>query len=217
MIQIAIAEDETMFRKGVISLLQDDQEIVVVLEATDGQDLLHQLQHIRTIPHVLLLDLNMPQMNGVDTSKVLRNLYPDLKIIVLSTYFSDAFVLNMIELGASAYLPKNIDPTELRQTILNVLKNGFCYSPQVQMVIHQSIQQKTKPKLSLPFGIELTPRELEILQLICEENTTPEIAKKLFVSPRTVDGYRNTLLEKLDCKNLAGLVVYAMQHQLVKL
>lgn len=217
MIHVAIADDEALFRKGMISLLQDEQDMAIVLEAGDGAELLEKLQSTEKMPDVLLLDLNMPNLNGIDAAKVIRQLYPDLKIVVLSTYFSPAFVLNMIEIGAAAYLPKNTDPAEMRQTILDVLAKGFSYGQKVLEIIHQNMREKTKPKLRLPFGIELTARELEILQLICEEYTTGEMAEKLFISPRTVDGHRNNLLEKLGCKNVAGLVVYAMQHELVRM
>lgn len=216
MIHLAIADDEALFRKGIISLLQDEQDMAVILEASDGEELLRKLQLTEKMPDALLLDLNMPNLNGVDAAKIVRQTYPDLKIVVLSTHFSPAFVLNMIEIGAAAYLPKNTDPAEMRQTILDVLTKGFSYSQKVLEIIHQNMREKTKPKLRLPFGVELTSREMEILQLICEEYTTGEIAEKLFISPRTVDGHRNNLLEKLGCKNVAGLVVYAMQHELVR-
>ena len=215
MIHLAIADDEALFRKGMISLLQDEQDMEIVLEASDGEDLLQQLQQAEKMPDVLLLDLNMPRLNGIETAKIIRSTYPELKIVVLSTYFSSAFVLKMIEIGAAAYLPKDSDPAEMRQTILDVLAKGFSYSRQVLEMLHQNLQQKSRPSLRIPFGIELTSREQEILQLICEECTTAEIAEKLYISPRTVDGHRNNLLEKLGCKNVAGLVVYAIQYELV--
>jgi DNA-binding NarL/FixJ family response regulator len=216
MIQLAIADDEALFRKGMMALIQDWPDMHVLLDAQDGEDLLEQLRQAGNLPDVLLLDLNMPRLNGIETAKIIRETYPELKIVVLSTYFSNAFVLKMIELGAAAYLPKNSDPAEMRQTILEVVANGFSYRRPVLEIIRQNLQQKSKPKLRMPFGIELTGRELEILQLICEEYTTAEIAEKLYISPRTVDGHRNNLLEKLDCKNVAGLVVYAIQHELVR-
>lgn len=215
MIRLAIADDEALFRKGMISLLQDEQDMEVVLEATDGEDLLQLLRQAENLPEVLLLDLNMPRLNGIEAAKIIREAYPDLKIVVLSTYFSPTFVLNMIEIGAAAYLPKNTDPAEMRKTILDVMAHGFSYSREVLEVIHQNMQQKARPRMQTPFGVALTSREMEILQLICEEYTTAEIAEKLYISPRTVDGHRNNLLEKLGCKNVAGLVVYAMQHELV--
>lgn len=217
MIKVALADDEALFRKGMHLLLSDNEDIAVILEAGDGQELLHKLQEVETLPDVLLLDLKMPNMNGVEAAKVLKDVYPHLRIIVLSTYFSKAFIVNMIELGACAYLPKNSTPEEVAATIREVFAKGFCYNQAVLEVIRENMMQKTKPKIPSSFAIELTSRETEVLQLICEEFTTPEIAEKLYISPRTVDGHRNNLLEKLGCKNVAGLVVYAVQHQLVKI
>lgn len=217
MIHLALADDEALFRKGMKLLLEDYEGISVVLEAQDGEQLLQQLRQATTLPDVLLLDMKMPNLNGVETAKVLQENFPSIKIIVLSTYFSKAFIVNMIELGAGAYLPKNATPDEVVATIREVYNNGFSYNQAVLEVIRDNMLQKSKPKMPLSFGVEITSREKEILQLICEEYTTGEIAEKLFISPRTVDGHRNNLLEKLGCKNVAGLVVYAIQHQLVKI
>lgn len=217
MIKIAIADDESLFRKGMKLLLENDSsDMQVALEAGDGDDLLRQLRASGSLPDVLLLDLNMPNTSGVEAAKIIREEFPGLKIIVLSTYFSNAFIINMIELGAAAYLPKDSDPEEVRRTILEVMQNGFSYNQKVLEVIRDNMVLKTKPKMPSSFHVELTSREREILQLICEECTTGEIAEKLFISPRTVEGHRNHLLEKLGCKNVAGLVVYAVQHNLVK-
>ncbi len=217
MIHLALADDEALFRKGMKLLLEDYEGISVVLEAQDGEQLLQQLRQATTLPDVLLLDMKMPNLNGVETAKVLQENFSSIKIIVLSTYFSKAFIVNMIELGAGAYLPKNATPDEVVATIREVYNNGFSYNQAVLEVIRDNMLQKSKPKMPLSFGVEITSREKEILQLICEEYTTGEIAEKLFISPRTVDGHRNNLLEKLGCKNVAGLVVYAIQHQLVKI
>ena len=217
MIHLALADDEALFRKGMKLLLEDYEGISVVLEAQDGEQLLQQLRQAPTLPDVLLLDMKMPNLNGVETAKVLQEKFSSIKIIVLSTYFSKAFIVNMIELGAGAYLPKNATPDEVVATIREVYNNGFSYNQAVLEVIRDNMLQKSKPKMPLSFGVEITSREKEILQLICEEYTTGEIAEKLFISPRTVDGHRNNLLEKLGCKNVAGLVVYAIQHQLVKI
>lgn len=217
MIQIALADDEVLFRKGMKLLLEDYEGINVMLEAQDGEQLLQLLLQATSLPDVLLLDMKMPNLNGVDTAKALQERFPSIKIIVLSTYFSKAFIVNMIELGAGSYLPKNATPDEVVATIREVYNNGFSYNQAVLEVIRDNMMQKNKPKMPLSFGVEITSREKEILQLICEEYTTGEIAEKLFISPRTVDGHRNNLLEKLGCKNVAGLVVYAIQHQLVKI
>ncbi|NJL74437.1 MAG: response regulator transcription factor [Saprospiraceae bacterium] len=217
MIHVAIADDEALFRKGVILLLEDYDDIQVVIEAKDGEDILQKLQTTTIMPDVVLLDMKMPKVNGVEAAKMIRQTLPDLNIVVLSTYFSKAFIINMIEIGASAYLPKNSTPDEVVFTIREVHKKGFSYNKFVLEVMHDNMAQRSKTKMATSFDIELTNREREILQLICEEYTSPEIAEKLYLSPRTVDGHRNNLLEKLGCKNVAGLVVYAIQHQLVKI
>lgn len=218
MIRIALTDDEALIRRGIARLLADLPDITIVMEAANGQELLDQLAAAASRPHIVLLDLNMPVLNGVETARRLQELYPEVKVIVLSTYFSKAFVLNMVEIGAASYLPKNAHPEEMEEAIRVVAERGFYYSPAVMEIIVEGVKQKGKPPLPQPFShLTLTEREGEVLQLICEEYTTPEIAEKLFISPRTVDGHRLNLLEKLGCRNTAGLVVFALQHGLVEL
>lgn len=212
-ISIAIADDEALFLKGMKFILNSYDNLEVILEAVNGMDLLDKLAVMKKLPDVLLLDLKMPKMNGIEAAKVLQKEYPDLKTIVLSTHFSRAFIINMIELSAVAYLPKNSQPSEVVETIEAVYENGFYYNREVLSIIRENLISKKKPKAQ--FSIELTSREKEILQLICEQYTAPEIAEKLFISPRTVDGHRNNLLLKLDCRNVAGLVVFALLHEVV--
>ncbi|NOQ71832.1 MAG: response regulator [Crocinitomix sp.] len=212
-IKIAIADDEALFRNGMKLILNAYEDFNVEMEAENGVHLIEQLKMATELPDVLLLDLKMPEMNGVEVAKIIQAEYSDIKIIVLSTHFSRAFVINMIELSAVAYLPKNSQPTEVAETIRAVHEKGFYYNNEVLTMIRENIISKTKPKAN--FAFDLTTREKEILQLICEQYTAPEIAEKLFISPRTVDGHRNNLLSKLDCKNVAGLVVLALQYQIV--
>ncbi|MCB0575684.1 MAG: response regulator transcription factor [Saprospiraceae bacterium] len=215
MIRIAIADDEALFRKGILMLLEDEADFEIVFEAEDGQHLLEQLKAQDPLPDILLLDLNMPRLSGIEAAKTIREQFPELKFIVLSTFFSKAFIINMIEIGAASYLAKNATPEEMKATIREVHEKGFSYNRQVLEVIRENMLDKTKPKITSPFGVELTDREKEILQLICEEYTTHEIAANLYISPRTVDGHRNNLLQKLGCKNVAGLVVFAIRNDLV--
>ena len=156
----------------------------------------------------------MPVLNGVETAKLLQKDFEQMKVIILSTYYSKKFILNMMELGASGYLPKDSLPEEVEKTIREVVEKGFSYSDKVMEVIRENMFKKSRPKPS--FNVQLSDREKEILQLICEQYTAAEIAEKLFISPRTVDGHRNNLLQKLNCRNTAGLVVYALQNQLVQ-
>jgi len=216
MIHIAIADDEALFRKGMTLLINDYEDLQISLDACDGQDLLDKLENADPMPEVLLLDLNMPNLNGIKASKVIRDKYPDLKIIIISTYFSDAFVMNMIELGAASYLPKNTEPSLVASTIREVQKQGFSYSTDIQRVIRDNMQKKKKSRPITNFKSKISAREMEVLQLICQEYTTAEIADVMFVSPRTVDGHRNNLMSKLGVRNTAGLVVFAVQNQLVQ-
>ncbi|MEM6722331.1 MAG: response regulator transcription factor [Bacteroidota bacterium] len=214
-ISIAIADDEALFRKGMSMLLNAYENLQVVLEAENGEDLLEKLVTSIQFPDILLLDLKMPKMNGIEAAKRIQKKYPKLRIIVISTHFSRAFIINMIELSAVAYLPKNSQPEEVVETIEEVYKKGFHYNDEVMAIIRENIISKKKPKAQ--FSVQLTNREKEVLKLICEQYTAPEIAKKLFISARTVDGHRNNLLAKLNCRNVAGLVVYVLQNQLIDL
>lgn len=217
--KIAITDDETLFRKGLSMIIEDMDNMEVLLEAGHGQDLLNQLEDrtskAQDLPDIALLDLQMPVLNGIETAKRLQANYPDIKIIVLSTHFNKAFILNMIELGAASYLAKNTNPEEMEMTIQNVAEKGFHYNDEVMKIITENMRNKTRPKAS--FSEQLTSREEEILQLICEQMTANEIAEKLFISRRTVEGHRNNLLMKLNCRNIAGLVAYAVQNGLVKI
>lgn len=213
---LALADDEALFRKGLRLILSNHAHIKIVFEAEDGEDLLRKLHAVSEVPDILLLDLKMPDLNGIEAAKRIQKDFPSLKTIVLSTYFNEAFVVNLLEYGIAAYLSKDTDPDMLVATIEEVTAKGFSYSEEVLQIIRENMTNKNRPKAQLPFNIKLTSREQEILEFICNEYTTPEIAKKLFLSPRTVNGHRNNLLAKLGCKNTAGLVALAVQQKLVK-
>jgi DNA-binding NarL/FixJ family response regulator len=216
-IQIAIADDEALFRRGMRLILEDFPDLKVLMEAENGEDLLQKIRHSETLPDVLLLDLKMPVMNGIEAAEIIRKEFPSVQIIVISSHVSKAFILNMIEIGAAAYLGKNSDPEEVAETIRMVSAKGFYYNNEVMEVIRESMVDKNAIKPQRGFVVELTGREKEVLQLICEEKTNQEIADQLYLSSRTVEGHRNNMLSKLGCRNTAGLVVYAIQQQIVNL
>ncbi|MEO1435418.1 MAG: response regulator transcription factor [Bacteroidota bacterium] len=215
-IKIALADDESLFRKGMALLINDFEQVELLLEAGDGHELLQKLSQAATLPDILLLDLKMPNLNGIETVKILSSEYPDIKVIILSTYFSRTFVVNLIELGVAAYLPKNSAPETVELTIKNVYEKEFYYSDEVMTHIRENMMDK-KRQAKPSFFIQLTDREQEILQMICEQYTNTEIGEKLFISSRTVEGHRNNLLQKLNCRNTAGLVAFAIQHKLVQI
>lgn len=216
-ILLAIADDEALFRRGMRLILEDYEDISILFDAENGEVLLSQIRNSNELPDVLLLDLKMPVMSGIEAAEIVRREFPSIQIVVISSHVSKPFILNMIEIGAAAYLGKNAHPDEVVETIRQVCAKGFYYNQTVMEVIRENLTGKLNIKPQRSFEVELTNREKDVLQLICEECTTQEIGSKLFISSRTVEGHRNNLLSKLNCRNTAGLVVYAIQSGLVKL
>ncbi len=210
---IALVDDEALFRKGMEMLLQDCDFCQVVLEADNGVALMDALKDNEPLPELILLDLQMPVLDGVDTLKLLQRDFPDVKVVILTSHYNSSMILNLVEEGASAFLPKNVDPDELFETIKNVIEKGFHYNAYiVQLLRERMLFGKPKKKATLD---ELTKREKEILMLICDQHTNKEIAEKLFISSRTVEGHRNKMLEKTQSKNTVGLIIYAIENGLI--
>ncbi len=214
-ILVAIADDEALFRRGMRLILEDYSDLRVMLEAEHGQDLLQKIRASTELPDVLLLDLKMPVMSGIEAAEIIRREFPSISLVVISSHISKAFIINMIEIGASAYLSKNANPDEVVETIRMVRAKGFYYNANVMEVIRENMTSGSPVKQQRTLDIELTQREKEILQLICEQCTAQEIAERLFISARTVEGHRNNLMSKLSCRNTAGLVIFAIQRGLV--
>lgn len=214
-----IAEDQRLFRKALIQLLHSLGNIKITGEFSNGKELLATLRGTAVLPDVVLLDLNMEELNGVETTKLLREGFPGIKIVVLSLYYEAPIIVKMVQLGINAYLPKNCEPQEVKETILKVVENDFYFSNAVLGAIRSDMMHPETGKTKNPFeGPDyLTRREQEVLRLICLQYTTTEIADKLFISKRTVDGHRNNLLEKTASKNAAGLVLYAVKNKMIDL
>jgi DNA-binding NarL/FixJ family response regulator len=212
---IAIADDEALFRRGMRLILEDYPDMKVVIEAENGEDLIAKIRTSDDLPDILLLDMKMPVMGGMEAAQVIRAQFPSIYIIVISSHVSKPFIMNMIQIGASSYLGKNAHPDAVVETIRGVMEKGFYYNQMVMEVIRESVTGEVSSKAPHNEPVELSLREKEVLQLICGEFTTQEISEKLFISARTVEGHRNNLLSKLGCRNTAGLVVYAMQNGLV--
>jgi DNA-binding NarL/FixJ family response regulator len=217
-IKIAIADDEQLFREGVRFLINKEPNFKVVFEAKHGQEMINFLKKTSTLPDILLMDLRMPILNGVETTKIVQKLFRSIKIIILSSYTHKSFVLNMINLGASSYLIKNETPKTVVNTINKVFKKGFYYDTNVTEILHENLNssgtKKTRSHLDKNY---LSKREIEVLELICKQFTTLEIANILCISPRTVEGHRTSLLLKSESKNTAGLVIYGIQREIIEL
>lgn len=217
-IKIALADDELLFRQGLKAILETNEAIDVLFDVENGEYLIQELRTAKTLPEIVITDLKMPELNGVEVTKLIKKEFPDIKVIALTSYFSKPFILNMISIGAVAYLAKNSTPALMIKTIEEVAAKGFHYDTQVMQYIHESIVNPADKKVKSSFDTNyFTKREIEILDLICQQLTTGDIAETLFISPRTVEGHRNNLLLKTESKNVAGLVIYALKNKLVSL
>ena len=189
-----------------------------MFDAKNGQHLIDLLRTSNLLPEIVITDLKMQELNGVEVTKLIKKEFPNIKVIALTSYFSKPFILNMISIDAVAYLAKNSTPALMIKTITEVSKKGFYYDEQVMTFIHESIVNPADKKVKSNFDTNyFTKREIEVLKLICKQLTTNDIAETLFISPRTVEGHRNNLLLKTESKNVAGLVIYGLKNKLVSL
>ncbi|GAK89018.1 DNA-binding response regulator [Nonlabens ulvanivorans] len=214
MINIALADDESLFLDTLSFMLQRIPDFNVVFTATNGQDLVNQLSTQSPLPDVVVTDLKMPELNGVEATKKIKELFPELSVVALSSYNTDVFISNMLGVGAASYLVKNTTPAQVELTIREVAAKGFYYDKNVLRILQDNSQDGNYKRSTLDHNL-LSPRELDVLQLICEQFTTTEIAEQLCVSKRTVDGHRNNLLIKTKMRNVAGLVAYAIQNAII--
>lgn len=213
--RIAVTDDEDLFRKGLTRILSDVDKVEILFDARNGRDLLDKLQGHKGQPDLVLLDLQMPEMDGVDTLRVLSKTYPALKVVILTSHYNATMILKMIELGACAFLAKNTPLEELVATIKNVIDNGFHYDSFTVKLLWERTKGERPP--ADEGDKALTKREREVLELIGKQYTNKEIADELHISPRTVEGHRNRMLEKTGSKNTVGLILYAIERGIVEL
>lgn len=214
-IKISLIEDENLFRDGLKALLNEVVDFEVQMAVENGKVFLDLLSSAEVLPDVILADLNMQEMNGLELTEIIQKKYPSIKIIILSIYDQDRFVCRMIEAGVAGYLAKNCDADEVELAIRVVYKTGFYFNENTQRAMRNGYKYRNhhlRTLLNIP--TELTERELEIMKLICMEFTNTAIAEKLHISVRTVDGHRNNLLAKTGCKNTAGLVLFAIRNNI---
>ncbi|MBN8837108.1 MAG: response regulator transcription factor [Sphingobacteriia bacterium] len=214
MIRLAIVDDQQLFRESLSSLINSIPNTYVVQCFESAKNFQEFLLH-EPAPDIVLLDLQMPEMNGMELNDFLHKKHPEIKVIILSVHDNERLISSLIRSGVDGYLTKNCDKQELLKAIHNVYDQGFY----INKYTMQILQQKSLHKVSsyeningIPF--QLTKREIEVLQLICKEYSNSEIAAKLFLSIRTVEGHRNRLLQKIGCRNTAGLVLFAIKYQL---
>lgn len=211
-IRVGIADDQRLFRQTLSGFIRSEPAFELCLEAEDGNDCLQKLRKEEMRPDVLLLDMEMPGMNGIELNEIIHQEFPSVKVLVVSVYNRDKLISRMINSGASGYLEKNCDVSELTDAIQSVQKTGFYMNNTVLRAMQARAQSPAARKEEKTVTTaDLTTREKEVLQLICREYSNAEIAEKLFISVRTAEGHRNNLLIKTGSRNTAGLVLYAIR------
>jgi DNA-binding NarL/FixJ family response regulator len=207
-INIAIVDDHTLFRNGVAALMGEFAELNIVFEAENGLQM-QQMLVKQPLPQVILMDINMPVMDGYEATSWLKANYPFIKVLALSMFEDDSAVIRMIKSGAGGYVLKESKPRELLEAIKAIYTKGVYINEMVSGKLLRSVSNTE----AIP---ALTKKELEFLKLCCSELTYKEMADQMFVSPRTVDNYRESLFQKLELKSRTGLVLYAIQHEIFK-
>ncbi|MFT3681179.1 MAG: response regulator transcription factor [Ferruginibacter sp.] len=210
MANIALTDDHILLRTGLAGLIKSLGH-TVIFEADNGRDLIEKIEAGHD-PDIIILDINMPVMDGYQTAEWLRQNRPAIKILALSMYSNEIAILRMLRHGARGYILKDCQPEELEQAITSLINKGYHYSEVVGLRIIDALNQLGHEGTDIKNAIDLTTREIDFLKLICTELTYKEIADKMMVSPRTIDGYREMMFEKLNLKTRVGLAVFAMKY-----
>ncbi|MBP9180124.1 MAG: response regulator transcription factor [Bacteroidia bacterium] len=210
-IRIAIVDDHKIFRQGVKSVLQPVKDFEVVLEVSNGQDLLNQFSEV--LPDVVLMDIKMAGMDGIATTRLLMQTHVQAKVIGLSVFDQEIYISSMFEAGAKGYLLKDAEPEEIVYAINKVHEGDYHFKGRLSNILYEKLfhqLNKTDEQITLPLAV-LSPAEVDILKLICAEQTNKEISENLNMSVKTVENFRNKLLSKTGSKNVVGLVTFAIK------
>src|SRR6195952_3491272 len=211
-IKIAIADDHKIFRDGIKMALKEKEYLNLLWEADDGRELMEKMK--LKLPDVLLMDIRMPEVDGINAIPILRKEYEQLKIIVLTMYDEQEMITKMMEMGANAYLTKTTDPEEIYQAILSCMSNDFYFNDVVNKAVLAKLQNKRAVRQFYPHPVKFSEKEVKILKLIADDKTTDEISKQVFLSPRTIETIRQNMKSKVGVKTIAGLIMYGMRNRL---
>lgn len=216
-IKIAIADDHKIFRDGIKMALSGKENLKMLWEAEDGKDMMHKISIKK--PEVLLMDIRMPEIDGINAIQQIRKEYEDIKIIVLTMYDDQQMISKMMEMGANAYLTKTTDPEEIYEAILTCMNDDFYFNELVNKAVMGKLMQKKNVRQhygSSNIPIQFNEKEIKILQLLAEDKTTEEISKIIFLSPRTIETIRQNMKTKVDAKTIGGLIMYGMRNKLIE-
>jgi DNA-binding NarL/FixJ family response regulator len=213
---VALADDHSLIRNGIANLIDTFDGFKVLFQAGNGQELIDELKP-RALPDIILMDINMPKKDGYETTKWLREMYPQIKVLALSMYDNESAVIRMIKNGACGYILKDAEPTDLKKALNEIAQKGFYHSELVTTHLIKMVRQGgNSADEKLPVET-LSENEMEFLKFACTEMTYKEIADKMYLSPRTIDGYRDALFEKLGVRTRVGLVMYAIKNGIVNI
>ena len=213
---IALVDDHILLRDGLATLIENFDGYTVLFQADNGRDFIEQLK-TQPLPDIILLDITMPEMNGFETAAWIREHAPSIKILVLSMMDNDEVVIGMLKAGAKGYILKDSKPVVFKQALDHIRDTGFYMNELVSNKMLNFVSQDKNKASEMSVIAQLSPRELTFLQYACSEMTYKDIAVEMKVSPRTVDGYRDELLKKLNLQSRVGLVLFAIKHGLCKL
>lgn len=213
-IKLALADDHKIFREGIKMALGGKPHLKIIWEADDGKDLMHKLAI--KIPDVLLMDIRMPELDGINAIQLIRKENEEIKIIVLTMYDDQQMISKMMESGANAYLTKTTDPDEIYEAILTCVNDDFYFNDLVNQAVLLRLQHKKTVRQHYPKQIQFSEKELQILKYLSEDKTTEEISKLVFLSPRTIESIRQNMKAKVGVKTIAGLIVYGMRNKLIE-
>lgn len=213
-IKIAVVDDHKLFRDGIISLLDDYEDISVVLECADGMEFIQELQKKKKHIDLVILDVEMPRMDGFEVLRRLKMNYPEIKPLIVTMHNEDELIYELVHLGAKGLLLKSADIEEVVDAIYNVNDNELYFNEDISQRVIKKLVKKQEIKLS-NISVPLSDREREIIKLICDQLTTKEIATRLFISERTVETHKKNICEKTKSRNSAGIVLYALRTGIV--
>jgi DNA-binding NarL/FixJ family response regulator len=215
-IKVALADDHVLLRNGLAGVVDSFGDYSVLFEADNGTHFIEQIKK-HGEPSIVLLDINMPEMDGYTTAQWIRANHPLIQVIALSMYDNENAIIRMFKAGAKGYILKDSEPPELKKALDSVHEKGFYYSELVTGRLIHSINKMDADSIDQKKSTDLSDRELEFLKYVCTEMTYKEIADKMYLSPRTIDGYRDALFEKLQIKTRVGMVMYAIKNGIVQI
>lgn len=215
-IKIAIADDHKIFRDGIKMALSDKPDLKMLWEAEDGKDMIHKIGIKK--PDVLLMDIRMPEIDGINAIQLIRKEHDDIRIIVLSMYDDQQMISKMMEMGANAYLTKTTDPEEIYEAIRSCVHEDFYFNDLVNKAFKGKLMQKkgVRQNYGAHTPVHFNEKEVKILQLLAEDKTTEEISKVIFLSPRTIETIRQNMKSKVNAKTIGGLIMYAMRNKIIE-